>query len=160
MVSPLWKLTKQQAAEVVACYVAGESAHSVAKRYGITLNAVRYQVKKAGVWEGRRPRPLFERFWDKAEKTDSGCWLWSGAMFPNGYPCFSINRGSVGAHRVAYELANGPIPEGLTIDHLCRVKRCVNPDHLEAVAQGENTRRGRVALGQKYELTGKRGRAC
>lgn len=46
------------------------------------------------------------------------------------------------AHRIAYELVVGPIPEGLTLDHLCRVRRCVNPEHLEPVTMGENLRRG------------------
>ncbi|HSS09404.1 MAG TPA: HNH endonuclease [Acidimicrobiales bacterium] len=91
-------------------------------------------------------RPLAERFWSKVKITPT-CWLWTGNRNPNGYGILGITvvpgrRTKVGAHRIAYELLVGPIPEGLTIDHLCRVRHCVNPAHLEPVTQGENTRRG------------------
>ncbi len=68
---------------------------------------------------------------------NSGCWFWLGAL-SRGYGSLKNAR----AHRVAYEMTIGPIPEGLVIDHLCRVTSCVNPDHLEAVTQAENVRRG------------------
>lgn len=69
---------------------------------------------------------------------NSGCWLWSGADNGNGYGKF---RGKY-AHRIAYEIANGPIQNNLHIDHLCRVPCCVNPDHMEPVSNKENARRG------------------
>lgn len=74
------------------------------------------------------------------------CWLWTGERHSE-YGCFRPGRLSglpekVLAHRFSYELANGPIPDGATIDHLCRVTLCVNPGHLEAVAPVENTMRG------------------
>lgn len=86
------------------------------------------------------------RFWGKVDKTDT-CWLWTAATQDNGYGSFFIGRvgGRVRlarAHRFAYELAAGPIPDGLVIDHLCRVRNCVNPDHLEAVSNKENLLRG------------------
>lgn len=74
-------------------------------------------------------------------RDESGCWLWNGTVSDTGYPQFRINGRSLRAHRVAYELFVGAIPDGLTIDHLCRVKRCVNPAHLEPVTAAENTRR-------------------
>jgi hypothetical protein len=87
------------------------------------------------------PRPFLERFMEKVRKTDS-CWLWAGHETADGYGKFSWNRGyqviTRHVHRVAYELFVGPIPKGLTIDHLCRNKLCVNPDHLEAVTNREN----------------------
>jgi hypothetical protein len=91
-----------------------------------------------------KPRPVVERFWPKVEKTET-CWLWRGARDPSGYGRF--NRGVRGesialAHRVAYELERGPIPEGLPLDHLCRNPSCVNPAHLEAVPMRENSMRG------------------
>ena len=82
------------------------------------------------------------RFWAKVEKTDS-CWFWTGAKIQGGYGSFTDGRGSsVPAHRLAYELLVGPIPEGLVIDHLCRTPGCVNPSHLEPVTVRENTMRG------------------
>lgn len=73
-----------------------------------------------------------------AVDAETGCWNWTGAMSPNGY---GQSRGS-GAHREIYQRFKGPIPEGLTLDHLCRNRRCVNPEHLEAVTQSTNVRRG------------------
>jgi len=67
-----------------------------------------------------------------------GCWLWRGSQSRGGYGRYNETL----AHRVAYELFVGSIPEGLTLDHLCRVRHCVNPEHLEPVTLGENLRRG------------------
>lgn len=82
-----------------------------------------------------------ERFWPKVLKSD-GCWLWQGCVQGNGYARFRAGGRTVYAHRFSYELHNGPIPEGLMLDHLCRTPRCVRPDHLEAVTNRENTVRG------------------
>lgn len=93
-------------------------------------------------------RPLAERFWPKVDvRGPDECWLWTAALDGHGYG--RIDEGghaghSFGAHRVAWELANGAvIPDGLVIDHLCRNPPCVNPAHLEPVTQRENLRRGR-----------------
>ena len=86
-------------------------------------------------------RPREERFWEKVEKTD-GCWRWLGAT-TKGYGQFWDNKRSPAkAHRVAYEMCVGPIPEGLHIDHLCCNPICVNPEHLEPVTNRENVQRG------------------
>jgi hypothetical protein len=69
------------------------------------------------------------RFWAKIEKGE-GCWLWTAAVGPGGYGQFQIGRRPHGAHRVAWMLANGPIPEGRLVIHSCDVRRCVRPDHL------------------------------
>lgn len=68
----------------------------------------------------------------------SGCWLWTGTSSRKGYGGFDRR----GAHRVAYETLRGPIPVGLTLDHLCRTPACVNPDHLEPVTMQINVLRG------------------
>lgn len=78
------------------------------------------------------------RFWPKVNKTD-GCWTWLGAHNAKGYAIY----GRGGAHRVAYRLAKGPIPDGTEIDHLCRKRGCVNPDHLEAVPHRVNVERAK-----------------
>lgn len=84
--------------------------------------------------------PLEVRFLAKVKKTDT-CWLWTAGTNGNGYGMIKANKIKTYAHRVSYELYKGKIPAGLTIDHLCRVKLCVNPDHLEAVTSDENNRR-------------------
>lgn len=70
------------------------------------------------------------------------CWIWHGSRLPDGYGQIRINGRTRGAHRVVYELLVGPIPDGLTLDHLCRTHACVNPRHLEPVTMRENTLRG------------------
>lgn len=78
-----------------------------------------------------------KRFFGKVDKTES-CWLWTGSVDHRGYGRFYFRGRNYLAHRAAHELLIGPISEGLTIDHLCRVKTCVNPDHLEPVTLLEN----------------------
>lgn len=83
-----------------------------------------------------------ELFKKKFKVDDSGCWLWQAADNGAGYGQFWIGSKNVLAHRWSYEHFKGPIPEGLHVDHLCKVTKCVNPEHLEAVTQFENIRRG------------------
>jgi hypothetical protein len=82
-----------------------------------------------------------DRFWEKVDKSGE-CWLWTAGKESEGYGRFKLNGKGCKAHRISYELEVGPIPEGLQIDHLCRVRHCVNPEHLEAVTQRENILRG------------------
>ena len=83
-----------------------------------------------------------ERFWSKVDKSQGECWNWTANAPGKRYGHFFLNGKARIAHRVAYELQKGPIPEGLTIDHLCRNTFCVRGDHLEAVPQRVNTIRG------------------
>ncbi|MGA4541309.1 HNH endonuclease signature motif containing protein [Uniformispora flossi] len=76
-----------------------------------------------------------------------GHWLWTGSTNRKGYGRFWFQGRSEEAHRVAYELFVGPIPDGLQIDHVCRVRPCVNPEHLEPVTHEENYRRGNGVFG-------------
>lgn len=87
-----------------------------------------------------------KRIFGGIEKT-ADCWLWKGSPRPNGYCAIWYKQRSRLAHRLVYEILVGPIPEGLTIDHLCGNKRCVNPDHLEPVTQKENTLRAQKKAG-------------
>ncbi len=92
-----------------------------------------------------RATPAEVRFWAMVDKNGvGGCWLWT-AHLSKGYGLLRLNgrKGpTVSAHRFAYELLVGPIPEGLDLDHLCRVRACVYPDHLEPVTRSVNLRRG------------------
>jgi len=105
-----------------------------------------------------RTKTLAQRFWPKVKiGSPQDCWEWQGAKYSNGYGCIG-EGGKFGAHlcahRVAYELTKGAIPEGLVIDHLCRNIICVNPAHLEAVTQKENNRRGVGASGTNARKQG------
>lgn len=85
------------------------------------------------------------RFWSKVDRQPDGCWLWTDAINPRtGYA--QVRMGGRGGrmvlvHRWSYEHLVAPIPRGLQLDHLCRVRHCVNPDHLEPVTAQENRRR-------------------
>ena len=74
--------------------------------------------------------------------TESGCWLWESNLNDKGYGRFYLDGKNVRAHRWAYEHYREPIPVGLDLDHLCRVRCCVNPWHLEPVTKGVNVLRG------------------
>lgn len=79
----------------------------------------------------------------RSRRARSGCVVWRGAVQSRGYGCLSVGAGKIAlAHRVAYFLAHGEIDAALTIDHLCRNRRCVNPAHMEQVTAAENIRRG------------------
>ena len=85
---------------------------------------------------------LEERFLDKIQRDqETGCWLWQANRNRDGYGAIKVDGKYLKAHRVAYELYRGQIPDGLHIDHLCSNRRCVNPYHLEPVTMKENRRR-------------------
>lgn len=87
-----------------------------------------------------------ERLWSRVAQTDNGCWEWLGMVRENGYGSFATRRPDgkwtyTTTHRAAYVDQVGPIPDGWEVDHLCRNRGCVRPDHLEAVTLQENRRR-------------------
>ena len=95
-----------------------------------------------------------ESFWRRVTKGDpSECWLWTGSKDTPGYGRVQIDKKQVCAHRMAYELCVGPIPDGLELDHLCRVPLCVNPEHLEPVTRRENLLRGNTVPARRAAQT-------
>ncbi len=85
-----------------------------------------------------------EKFWARVRKTES-CWFVGVSSHDTYTRARREDGSSVSAHRFAYESLVGPVPAGLELDHLCRVKGCVNPEHLEVVTRGENVRRAMEA---------------
>ncbi|MES2211457.1 MAG: HNH endonuclease signature motif containing protein [Chloroflexota bacterium] len=101
---------------------------------------------RIGTIKVERERDPVKRLWSYVRKTRS-CWLWTGTVTWRGYGQLYIYGRFQQAHRAVYEEVRGPIPDGLHLDHLCRNRACVRPDHLEPVTAGENLRRGFGASG-------------
>lgn len=89
------------------------------------------------------PAMLTGYFWTRVHvATFDACWQWLAGRTSRGYGATYVNGGQQPAHRVAYQAAYGPIPQGLVIDHLCRNRACCNPNHMEPVTPRENVLRG------------------
>lgn len=96
-----------------------------------------------------RPKtPLLTRALSKIEYMTDGCWRWTDCLHYSGYGRITVDGKVRYAHRVVYELLIGPIPDDLELDHLCRNRACVNPQHLEPVPHRENVIRGVHPLAQ------------
>ena len=91
-----------------------------------------------------KSRGRLDRYTVEDRGYDTPCWIWQGTIDKaKGYGAVKVNGKMLKVHRAMYEREVGPIPEGMTIDHLCKVRACLNPDHMEPVTDIENTKRGR-----------------
>ena len=101
------------------------------------------------------PDHIQRLFWAKVKKTDN-CWEWTAATWGKGYGVYRHKNKSRSAHRLSYEIANGPIPEGLLVLHKCDNPKCVRPDHLWLGTHADNmadcVRKGRNAKGERQRL--------
>lgn len=84
---------------------------------------------------------VLERLDASTVRHPGGCWIWTGTLYSNGYGSIYVDGRVSLTHRVSYEIRVSKVPEGLEIDHLCRVRSCLNPEHLEPVTHAENMRR-------------------
>lgn len=97
--------------------------------------------------------PAEARFWAMVEKSE-GCWTWTGSLTHDGYGRFKTGGVKFGAHRYAYQLTIGSIPEGMQIDHRCFNRACVRPDHLRAVTAKQNSEHQRLSRPNKSGVRG------
>ena len=144
------------------CEVGGCSSKHLAKgmcRAHYLLNHKHGRTHKVAM----RGEPVVARIMAKVSVDKNGCWIFTGHLFGrNGYGGIAHDGTTRGVHIVMYEDRNGRVPEGLELDHLCRVPRCCNPDHLEAVTHAENVRRGngpdtaRARIIERNRLLGQR----
>jgi hypothetical protein len=116
---------------------------------------------KPGPKPGQAPRParpLLDRVMERIEQSPMGCWLWTGTTSSHGYARIAVANGQKHGedglvHRILYEYFFGSFPVGLTSDHLCRVRRCVNPTHIEPVTTKINVLRGTGITARSAQAT-------
>lgn len=151
--------------------VIGTQADNVRDMYSNTNEIIRnnHPLPNSRPWakfNGRKDVTVEERFWDKVEKSESGCWIWKAALFPNGYGHFKTKDKDNLAHRFAWELEKGKIPKGMILLHSCDTPSCVKISHLKLGTSAENSedmvRKGRQTLyyGKDHPSFGKKSTHC
>lgn len=128
-------------AGAIGCY----AVHLIPQHQERASQAPTHHHHPPGVLRSSVMKTTERRFLERVEQGPAGCWFWVGGIRAAGYGTFAIKRGKrwtqTTASRVAYQLYVGPIPDGFEVDHLCRSRPCVRPDHLEAIPLAENRRR-------------------
>ena len=135
MNAPQTRSIAAELAPIVGMHIAQRAALRIVEKSNIAFA----EPATSGPWHIGDDR-LPSRFWDKVAFVE-GCWIWTGAFRGEGYPNYYDGTRTRIGHRVAYEHLVGPIPDGYQVDHLCKVRLCVNPHHLEAVTARVNTLR-------------------
>jgi hypothetical protein len=142
--------------EVIQYYLDGHTLTQTGLHFDVSITSVNHFLKRHGIEIRGHKVDLMARFNRFVEVQADGCWLWTGHVHKGGYGQITVRRHSKDksyrAHRLAYELYKGPIPEGLTLDHLCYNILCVNPEHLEPVTSEENIKRAAMRRKIKAEL--------
>jgi hypothetical protein len=128
----------------------------VAALYGVSEITVKRACADLGRgknWRrGRQQQSDHDKFWSAVDRSTNGCWEWRGSLNNSGYGSVYFDGGNQATHRVAYTLTNGPIADGLELDHTCRNRACCNPEHLEPVTHAVNMERVRSAGALSGEL--------
>ena len=132
----------------------GDPFRYICGHNGRTKESIKHLSKARNKWiaKSRDRKKHLKDFWSKVVKK-KGCWEWKGTVDKPGYSIIFICGKSTKAHRFSWELHNGKIPDGLTIDHLCRNRACVNPAHLEPVTHRENIIRGISPVAENAKKT-------
>lgn len=144
-------------ATLLEAHGAGTPRREIARLLGRPKATIDYRLAALGVRVAPRGSTLEERFWQNVDRGDeTGCWLWIGYRDAEGYGHLSAWPTVIAAHRFSFELAHGPIPDGMAVRHRCDNPPCVNPAHLEQGTAIDNNRdkalRGRDATGERHGM--------
>lgn len=149
--------TEEERETLARLWNSGATYREIGKHFNVSAIAAQRQAEQL---RGRgwylpflSEIPLAERILRCVRETATGCWVWNRPVHNRGYAQIGQGGKQLPAHRVSYEAFIGPIPAGLHIDHLCRVRACVNPGHLEPVTPRENCLRGFSPAAEKARQT-------
>lgn len=155
-----WRWTPEMIAEITRRVRAGETQAAVARDYGVS-DSIICRIVSGAYRRVERPSPT-ERFWKKVDRRGAvpvgrpelgPCWIWLAAGNGADYGKIFVDGKLMLAHVFSWREEHGPVPDGLELDHLCRVTRCVNPRHLEPVTPRENALRGESVFARNARKT-------